>query len=51
MSELIEFLYFWVRAVMYIIGVFIAKGFWLTVWAICFPPYAYYLFIDWLIKQ
>ncbi|HET8686456.1 MAG TPA: hypothetical protein VFM18_07305 [Methanosarcina sp.] len=33
-------------AVLWVAGIVLAKGFWLTVLAVCFPLYAWYLIVE-----
>lgn len=35
----------------YITGIVIAKGFWLTTFAVFIPPYSWYLFIERLVEK
>lgn len=45
-----SFTYFWM-VLLWILGVVVSKGFWVTVSSIFFPPFAWYLAIQWFVTK
>lgn len=50
MKHLINIISTWITVIGWIMGIALASGGWSTAFAICIPPYAWYLLLERLMK-
>lgn len=50
MKQLIELFSVLIFAITWLAGIVLAKGFWMTLAAVCIPPYGWYLVVERLMQ-